>query len=845
MKKTIGIVMVLLMLMSVTVALAGVNKDAQPDKTYEGLQIFEKELSTTAGDEYVPDEFIVKFKPEVGKKKIDKINLGHGTSIKRAGSHFMRLNVPKGKTVDEMVKAYSRNPNVEYAEPNHIARTCMVPNDTYYSYQWHLDIPEDDEIPEWHGENGGGINVEPAWDISTGTDVIVAVIDTGVAYEDYEEFVDGPGRRDYWITYKRAPDLAGTFVAGHDFVNNDDHPNDDQGHGTHVTGTIAQTTNNGIGAAGVAFDCSIMPIKVLDGSGSGTYDWIADGIYYAADNGAQVISMSLGGTTPSLTLENALAYAYAKNVTIVCAAGNDGPNGDPSYPAAYNAYCIAVGATRYDETVSYYSTNGDYVDIAAPGGDIYVDQNGDGKADGVLQQTHDGSDYTTFGWYFYSGTSMATPHVSGVAALLISNGVTSPDDVRGALESTAEDKGDTAWDPAYGWGIVDAYAALQFGFGPKPPVADAGSGQTLSDADNDTVEAVTLDGSASYDPDGNITAYEWREGETVLGTAEVITCDFTVGTHNVTLTVTGNDSLTDSDEVIIIVEANEAPTADAGADQTVSDADGNGMEEIALNGSDSTDPNGMITAYEWKNETGAVLSIEASFTYNFSVGTHNVTLTVTDNGGATDSDTVAVTVEANKAPTADAGPNRSACVNETVTFNGSGSSDPDGTIALYEWDFGDGTNETIVTPTHVYKTSGTYTVNLTVTDNGGLTDTNTTMVTVTEVPAYTMHIANIDMSRDSITRGRNTFVWAVATVTILDESDSPVEGATVSGLWSGATDDSDSGLTDASGEVVLNSDTVRNAPGGTTFTFTVDDVSLAEWTYDSAANAETSSITIP
>ncbi|HDN66057.1 MAG TPA: hypothetical protein ENF23_07215, partial [Methanosarcinales archaeon] len=114
------------------------------------------------------------------------------------------------------------------------------------------------------------------------------------------------------------------------------------------------------------------------------------------------------------------------------------------------------------------------------------------------------------------------------------NGVTSPDDVREALQSTAEDKGAPGRDPAYGWGIVDAYAALQFSFGPKPPVADAGSDQTLSDADNDTVEAVILDGSASYDPDGSITAYEWMEGGTVLGTAEVITCNFNVGTHSVT-----------------------------------------------------------------------------------------------------------------------------------------------------------------------------------------------------------------------------------------------------------------------------------------------------------------------
>lgn len=761
--------MAMLMVMSVTVALAGgvaTTKEKQSEKIDQ--QIFEnKELNVLGEEEFVGDEILVKFKHGVGKDKIDKINSKHGAFVRHTSPYTKskRIAIPEGKTVAEMVELYHAEDDVEYAEPNYIAHALMVPIDPYYYYQWHLDntykwtgrvdnltrelVPDNSG-----GANGGGINIEPAWDKSTGTGVIVAVIDTGVAYEDYEEFIDNPGRRgDYWITYAQAPDLAGTdFEPGYDFVNDDAHPNDDEGHGTHVTGTIAQTTNNEIGVAGVAFNCSIMPVKVLDSSGSGYYSWIADGIYYAADHGAQVISMSLGGTTASTTLEDALAYANSKGVIIVCAAGNDGPDGPPSYPAAYDAYCIAVGATRYDETVSYYSTAGSYVDIAAPGGDLTVDQNGDGYVDGVLQQTHDGSDYTNFGYWFYQGTSMATPHVSGVAALLISKVVaTTPDEVREALQSTAEDKGPTGWDPEYGWGIVDAYAALQFGLGPKSPVADAGPDQTLSDADNNTVEAVTLNGSASYDPDGSIDSYEWKEGETVLGTDKVITYDFTVGTHNVILTVTDNDNLTDSDEVIITVEANKAPIADAGADQTVSDADGNGIEEVALDGSDSSDPDGTITAYEWKNETGAVISTEVSFTYNFGVGTHNITLTVTDNGGANDSDTA--------------------------------------------------------------------------------------LVTVTEKPANTMHIASINMSTTKI-KLNGWYTYATAMVTVVDASGSPVEDATVYGTWSGLTSDSDSGTTDEDGKVALESNSVKNAAG--TFTFTVDKVSLSGWEYKPEENVETS-----
>jgi serine protease len=306
------------------------------------------------------------------------------------------------------------------------------PNDPKYRHQWHLKQ----------------IGMPEAWKIGDGNGTVVAVIDTGVAYENFQKF-------------HLVEDLNGIeFVDGYDFVNNRAHGNDDHGHGTHVAGTIAQATHNGIGVAGVARNVKIMPLKVLSASGSGSVGGIADAIRYAADKGAKVINMSLGGPFPSRALKLACEYAHGKGVVIVAAAGNESRS-RVGYPAGYPGV-IAVSATRFDETTTFYSNWGKDVDIAGPGGDTRVDQDGDGLPDGVLQNTIAIGDPTRSDYFGYMGTSMASPHVAGVAALVVGAGVSDPTEVEKILTSTARKPSHGKYErDRYGAGIVDAPAAIR------------------------------------------------------------------------------------------------------------------------------------------------------------------------------------------------------------------------------------------------------------------------------------------------------------------------------------------------------------------------------------------------
>lgn len=386
--------------------------------------------------EFIPNEILVEFKPHIPKQNYYPLAKSMGHKVKRVlkFSPYAVFDI-KTTSTKNALKGIRKNSNVLSANVNSLFHINWVPNDPLYSFQWHLNK----------------INMEMAWEdgqAQKGQGILIGLIDTGVAYENYD-------------IYQIAPDLTGSnFIPGYDFVNDDSHANDDESHGTHVCGTIAQTTNNSVGVAGVSYQATVMPVKVLANDGSGTADWLVDALYFCADQGCHVVNMSLSwpnGYDPGTIVHNAIKYAYSRGVVLVASSGND-YNNVVNYPAAYQEV-ISVGATDYGDVRPSYSNYGADLEIVAPGGDLSVDKNGDSYGDGVLQQTFDRS-LTNFNYYFYDGTSMACPHMTGLAALLLAKKVKGISGLREVVHNNAVDLGSTGWDQEYGYGRIDAKAAL-------------------------------------------------------------------------------------------------------------------------------------------------------------------------------------------------------------------------------------------------------------------------------------------------------------------------------------------------------------------------------------------------
>src|SRR5215210_1395435 len=389
--------------------------------------------------EYVPGEVLVKYKDASGSKQ---------------------LGLRDGDTVKEAISELNADPDVAYAVPNYIAHAAapLYPNDPGFRLQWNLNGPY-------------SINMPDAWGLARarhapgGRGTVVAVLDTGVAYRSFR-------RR-----YRRAPDLR-NFVPGHDFVDGDRYPFDRNGHGTHVAGTIAQTTNNGRGAAGIAYRARIMPPRVLDSQGAGDTAAIARAIRYAAKRRVDVINLSLefdssvrAAQIPDIV--SAARYARARGVLVVAAAGNQA-DAVVAYPGRAPGV-LAVAATTYNGCEADYSNAGSDVDVSAPGGGVDA-PNADNTWDASHCRPDDSGHYiyqqtfTSGIRHFglpggYEGTSMAAPHVSAIAALIVATkrlgSHPSPHALELQLEGSARDVGPSGFDGRYGFGLVDAAAALR------------------------------------------------------------------------------------------------------------------------------------------------------------------------------------------------------------------------------------------------------------------------------------------------------------------------------------------------------------------------------------------------
>ena len=482
--------------------------------------------------DFPPEQILVKFKPDVTLPEAAQIHRQLGGRVKETipGIGVQVVMVPKGQA-KEKAKAYSSNARVAYAEPDFVAEVMASPNDPWFGNQW------------------GMVKVQSpqAWDVTVGSPSIkIAILDTGVDLDH--------------------PDLAGKIISNINFSTSGT-VDDVYGHGTHVAGIAAAITNNGIGVAGLGYSCTIMNVKVLGDTGGGAYSAIAAGIIWAADNGAQIINLSLGGWSSSQTLEDAVNYAWNKGVAVVAAAGNLGSTA-PIYPAYYTN-CIAVAGTDADDAKASWSNHGDWVDVAAPGASIY-------------------STLKNGSYGYMSGTSMASPHVAGLAALVFttisdanSDGKLN-DEVRSRIEATCDDIGVSG----IGYGRINAARAV----GDAQPVlpgtvsgqvTDAGDGSSVVGATvTDGARTVLTDSAGQYSindvPPGSYQVVASKEGyETVSLTVDVLSetaavADFSL--DEIPGSITGSVSSTKDGSAIAgaaVTDGTRTTTTDAAGKYTI------------------------------------------------------------------------------------------------------------------------------------------------------------------------------------------------------------------------------------------------------------------------------------
>lgn len=596
---------------------------------------------STAGRPFVTGEIIVKFRPGLAaSEKASAHRTARGTAvaeIQRTG--LQRIRVAPGEE-SAAIARYRRNPNVLYAEPNFV-RTIpaplaqgvaseVVPGDYYFNEQWGLHNTGQQFlclIPGfcfYTGTPGADIDAPEAWEISTGSsDVTVAVIDSGVDYTH--------------------PDLAANYAGGVDFVSPDSDPMDDHGHGTHVAGIIAAAIDNltgtpaaAEGVVGVAPHARIRAYKVCRADGACDDFAIQQAIARAITDGAKVINMSLGETAYSQSLDEAVQDAWTAGLVIVAGAGNDGTT-ERFYPAALDNV-ISVAAFDEDHLRPSFSNYGTWVDISAPGNVILSTYPSTTCAASTVP-----GDSGCYTWM--TGTSMATPFVAGAAALLWSRpDVTSNSEVLNILLNSADGQG-VGGPRLDSWTIhggLNLRNALTYSM--TRPVADAGADQTVADNDGDGTVLVTVDGSASFDRNGTIVGYAWREGNSLLSSTAIATIPLTVGVHTLTLEVTDNDGESGTDTIEVTVTPSRQITVTASTAQAAEAGSTSGVLTFSRSGN----PTGSLTVYYTVEGTASAGTdyqpLSGQVTFQAGAPTASVVVAPIDDAEYESNETVIVTV---------------------------------------------------------------------------------------------------------------------------------------------------------------------------------------------------------
>lgn len=440
-------------------------------------------VKANANTNYATTRIIIKFKQVVqfpnqdnnqnyfvtGINGIDALNEKYncirfeklGKGEKQMNNPLYVIHFKSDINIEEAVNNYQLTGELEYAEPDYKGEGGgVIPNDQYFFRQWSLvNTGTFSLFPGTIADSD--IDMDDAWMITQGdATTVITIIDSGMRLQHPEV----AGR-----IWTNTGEIAGNLidddgngyiddVEGYDWAYSDNDPTDDVGHGTNITGIVAANANNSIGYAGINWNCKVMELKALDVNNSGYYSWWTDAIYYAVDNGTNIINMSMGGSSNSTTMEAAIDYAFNNNVTVTVCMMNFNNNVD-YYPAAFTNV-IATGSTDPDDDRSVpfsWSTTsgsnyGNHIDVCAPGNYIYG-----------LSHTSN----TAYGVY-WSGTSMAAPHVAGLASLMLAvDNTLTPSQIKNIIESTAQDlvgaplEDTPGWDQYHGWGRINANAALQ------------------------------------------------------------------------------------------------------------------------------------------------------------------------------------------------------------------------------------------------------------------------------------------------------------------------------------------------------------------------------------------------